>query len=177
MSSKGIQQLAADIARQKDKELQQEISERRHFESLGLDYAAVQRARAVSAAEAFAQAAEDRRIPYQLSLPGVNATLMSLRSREPIHPAEAAAAGVVGLVGWQRAPEPVGTQLEFEFSVPMNGIRRAVPLQGRTTAPIPAALDRMAGDRLMRILAVASMMGGAGAGAVAEAYDQDGSQF
>lgn len=37
--------------------------------------------------------------------------------------------------------------------------------------------EQMAGDRLMKILAVASMMGGAGAGAVAEVYDQDGSQF
>lgn len=177
MSSKGLQQLAADIARQRDKELKQEAGERRHFESLGLDYSAVQEARAAAAAEALAQVAEDRRIPYQLSLPGVNTTLMSLRSREPMHPAEAAAAGVVGPVDWQRTPEPVGTQLEFDFSAPMNGIRRAVPLQGRTTASIPAAPDRMAGDRLMKILAVASMMGGAGAGAVAEAYDQDGSQF
>lgn len=177
MTGKEAVRLHAEMKRQRDKEQKQEIIERHHFESLGLDYSAVQQARAAAAADQLARAAENRRIPYQLSLPGVNATLMSLRSREPVHPADAAAAGIVGPMGWQRVPAPVGRQLELDFSGPMNGIRRVVPSTAGTTAVISAEPKRMAGHKLMEMLVLASMAGGAGTGAVIEAYDQDGSQF
>lgn len=177
MSSKSLQWLAADIERQRRGELQQELKERRQMEAMGIDPSVIRAARATAAAEAMAQVLENARIPYQMEIPGVGSTLMSLRSREPSHPAEAAAAGVVGPVGWQRVPEPMSTQLELDFGGPMNGIRRTVPLQGRTVAVNSTEPERMAGDRLMRLLAYASMAAGAGVGVAAEVNDEDGSQF
>jgi hypothetical protein len=178
-SASALQRLAADIERRRRVELNAEIAERRHFEAMGLDYRQVLAARAVAAAQALEAAAAARRIPQQLSIPGINPTLMALRSREPLTPEEFAATGVVRGLGWRRAPEPIGEQLELSMEPQGRGnqiVRFQRPTDRAGTAPA-AAPPRMAGVTLSDVLGSLLVGGGLGLGSLAELGDQDGSQF
>lgn len=156
MSARGLQALAADIARRRDAEARAELAERRHFEAMGLDYREVQQARAAAALQALAAAQELRSAPQgQLLIPGLarDVTLMELRGPGPLSPAQEAAMGVVGPAGWQRTPQPVGQQLELDFRGVAPGVNQIVEFNR------PA--ERMAGERLARLLG-ASLAGGTG---------------
>lgn len=172
MSARGLQALAADIARRREAEARAELAERRHFEAMGLDYRQVQQARAAAAQQALAAAQELRNTPQgQLLIPGLarDVTLMELRGQGPLSPAQEAALGVVGPVGWQRTPQPVGQQLELDFRGVAPGVNQIVEFNR------PA--ERMAGERLARLLG-ASLAGGTGlVGIGLEVLDQDGSTF
>lgn len=151
--------------------------ERRDFEREGLDWTKVAEARRQAANDRLQRAVAQRHAlyPYQPSLPGINPTLMALRSREPLGPQEAAAAGVAG-VGWQRSPEPVGEQLSLDLRGAIPGSNQIAPFE-RAAVPAAEELPRMAGDRLMRAVLALGLGGSAGLGALAELNDRDGSQF
>ena len=177
-SASALQRLAADIERRRQAELVTEIAERRHFEAMGLDYRQVLAARAAAAAQALAAAAAARRVPQQLSIPGVNPTLIALRSREALTPEELDAAGVVRGLGWRRAPEPIGEQLELSMEPQGRGnqiVRFQRPVDG--AGPRAAAPPRMAGATLSDVLGSLLVGSGLGLGGLAERGDQDGSQF
>lgn len=168
------------LQKQRESELRAELAEARDFQRAGLDFAAVQAARRAAAGESLQRASELRRgSGYQLSLPGVNPTLMALRS-PLLGPQEMAAAGVMGYRGWQRNPETVGQQLELDLSGRSAAANAVVPLSrlapggngGRPPAappaspivmppgPTTAGALRLAGDRLPGLLA--AVLGGAG---------------
>lgn len=71
-----------------------ELDERGFLPDVPLS-AEVMNARRASFTEALLRAMEARRQPYQMLLPGMNPTLMQLRSREPLTAEEGAAAGVI----------------------------------------------------------------------------------
>lgn len=173
--------LAEDIARRQRSELAAQAAELRRFQEMGLDYGAVQQARAEAATQATLAAAAARREPQgQLLIPGLGkqVTLMELRGPGPMTPAQEAALGVVGPVGWQRAPVPVGQQLELDFRGMAPGVNGIVgfsrPAEQRVAAGGP---DRFAGDRLARALLLSAAGAAGGVGALWELADEDGSQF
>lgn len=116
-AARRLQQLSARTSRQRQGQFRAELEERRQFEDLGLDNEAVQRARAAAYLEAMAGVMEERREPYQLEIPGIKATLMSLRSREPMTDDEARAMGIV-LPIEPPARGPEGEQMEMNFDAP-----------------------------------------------------------
>ncbi len=99
---------------------------------------------------------------YQMSLPGMNPTLMALRSREPMTPAEAQAAGI--RAPWFRRPAPAGQQLEIDFTGRSSAANAVVPLPRPATQRAAATPGRMAGDQLARLLGL-SLAGAAAGGA------------
>jgi hypothetical protein len=172
-----------------------ESAEARAFEQAGLNYAAVQEARRREASRSLLQAAAKRGESYQLSLPGMNPTLMALRSPLGLSPQEMAAAGVVGY-GWQRSPEAVGQQMELslgDLAVAANArvpLRRPSPTAGGggrppgvppispiNLPPGPAAAGamRLAGARLPQLLAYA-LAGAGGAAGSWLSWDDGGTQ-
>lgn len=126
--------LAQELERQRRREDQQQLRERRDFEALGLDYGMVMQARREAAAEALQRAAQAQGTPYQPPLPGLNPALMAIRATDqPLTPLEQAAAGIAG-AGWQRSPEyVVHEQPDLETMLAHNGIK---PIQ----RPAPAAV-------------------------------------
>ena len=171
-----------------------EAAEARAFEQAGLNYAAVQEARRREASRSLLQAAARRGEPYQLSLPGMNPTLMALRSPLGLSPQEMAAAGVVGY-GWQRSPEAVGQQMELSLGNLAAAANARVPLQrpspttgggGRPPgAPPPSPINlppgpaaagalRLAGTRLPQLLAYALAGTGAAVGSWLSLNDDGG---
>lgn len=183
-SAGALQRLARELELRRNREATAERAERRHFEAMGLDYGAVQAARAAEARKALQRAMDARRMPEQLVIPGIDPRLMSLltalRYRGNPSPAEAMAAGVVGLRGFQRLPEPVGDQLEIDFSVrPGQGNRIVAfsrPAPGPAPGPTPLRA-RAAGSVLMDALLPLALGSGLGLGITAEVRDPDGSQF
>jgi hypothetical protein len=172
--------LFQSLQKQRESELRAELTEARDFQRAGLDFAAVQAARRAAAGESLQRASELRRgSGYQLSLPGVNPTLMALRS-PLLGPQEMAAAGVMGYQGWQRSTEPAGQQLELDLSGRSAAANAVVPLSrlapggngGRPPVappaspiamppgPTKAGALRLAGDRLPGLLA--AVFSGAG---------------
>lgn len=99
---------------------------------------------------------------YQMSLPGMNPTLMALRSREPMTPAEAQAAGI--RPPWFRRPAPAGQQLEIDFTGRSSAANAVVPLPRPAAQRAAATPGRMAGDQLARLLGL-SLAGAAAGGA------------
>jgi hypothetical protein len=95
-----------------------ELEERGFLQDAPLS-AEVTNARRASFTEALQRLMEARRQPYQLPIPGVNPTLMELRSREPISPQAAAAAGLEG-AGWQRVPQMAYATEQLEFTYPSS---------------------------------------------------------
>lgn len=160
--------LARTIELQRQDELRQELQERRAFEALGLDYGKVLEARRLSAQQRLAELSGQQPIPQQLNLPGINPTLMALRSAEPLTPVEAQAAGI--RAPWHQSPMAIGEQLELDLGViPQRptaapAANTVVPLV-RPVAQAPVA-DRMAGGRLARVLGGSALGGGALLGAL-----------
>ena len=171
------------LQKQRESELRAELAESREFERAGLDFGAVQAARREAAAESLQRASELRRgSSYQLSLPGMNPTLMALRS-PLLSPQEMAAAGVMGYQGWQRSPELVDQQLELDLSGRSAAANAVVPLSRLAPdgngaqppaappvspivmppGPTKAGALRLAGDRLPGLLA--AVLSGAGVAA------------
>lgn len=179
-SAGALQRLARDLELRRNREAAAERAERRHFEAMGLDYGAVQAARAAEARKDLQRAMDARRVPEQLVIPGIDPRLMSLltalRYRGNPSPAEAMAAGVVGLRGFQRLPEPVGDQLEIDFSARPGQGNRIVAFSRPTPGPTPPRA-RMAGSILADVLLPLGLGSGLGLGITAEARDPDGSQF
>lgn len=157
--------LARTIELQRKDELRQELQERRAFEALGLDYGKVLEARRLAAQQRLSELSNQPPIPQQLNLPGINPTLMALRSAEPLSPEEMVAAGI--LPPWHRSSMPVGEQLELDLNVgaqapavaPANNV---VPLVAPpASAGAASAGRRFAGSRL------AQVAGAGGVGGVA----------
>lgn len=74
--------------------------------------------------------------PYQPEIPGVGATLMALRSREPMTPEAMAAAGMVG--EYQRpVPLPVGVQMELPLDSVAIPVAQVTPEQVAANAIRP----------------------------------------
>jgi hypothetical protein len=165
-----LQSLANTVRIQREAEGRSESSERRMFEALGLDWSAVQQARREAARQSLERASASRGMPYQPSLPGMNPTLMALRSREALTPQEMAAAGVVG-VGWQPSTQPVGQQLEIDFTPrpqPNQARNVVVPLtRAHTQSAATGGPARFAGARLARLLGFSLAGGGGALGALA----------
>lgn len=177
--------LARTIELQRQDELRSEERERREFRALGLDYDAVQQARRLAAQQQLNELAARAQDPYQLSLPGMNPTLMALRSAEPLTPAEMQAAGI--RAPWRRSPMPVGTQLELDLNQaapravgqavaagPANAIVRLVPPATQGSG-VPAG-DRFAGQRLARVLGGSALGGGALLGALMQLLATEGEE-
>lgn len=169
--------LARTIELQRQDELRSEERERREFRAMGLDYDAVQQARRLAAQQQLSELAARAQDPYQLSLPGMNPTLMALRSAEPLTPAEAQAAGI--RAPWHRSPMAAGTQLELDLDQlasraagqaaaagPANAIVRLVPPAAQGSG-VPAR-DHFAGQRLARVLGVSGAGAAAALGALIE---------
>lgn len=165
--------LANTVRLQRDAEVRAELAEQRHFEAMGLDWGAVQEARRQAARQSMERASAERAVPYQPSLPGMNPSLMALRSRDALTPQELAAAGVVGY-GWQRSPEPVGQQLELDFAG-RQAANKVVELH-RPTAQraISGGSPRFAGQRLARLLGFSLAGTGGALGAVAGLMEPEG---
>lgn len=112
--------------------------ERRDFEALGIDPGPIFAARAAAAVKAMRQVAgrPDSYQPdsYQLNLPGVNPSLMALRSKEPTTAEEAAAAGILSYVAPARRTGD-SQQLDL-LAAPVAEVR---PVPAVTEAPAPQA--------------------------------------
>jgi len=141
-AAKRLQWLSAEISRQREGQLRADLKERRHFEDLGLDYGSVQRARAAAYIEAMAKVTEGRNQPYQLEIPGVNATLMSLRSREPLTADEARAMGIV-LPVEPVARVPAVDQMELNLDAPMAANQISPLMRQVTEESVPAPIDQL----------------------------------
>lgn len=161
--------LAHTIGLQRLAEGRAERAEARAFAALGLDWGAVQEARRQEALRQLAAAEQRRGEPYQVSIPGLNTTLMALRSREPLTPEQMQAAGL--RAPWQRSPLAAYQQLELDLGRPASmassPANNVVPLQARAAAaPAPAAApgmaERFAGQRLAELVGA----GGAGGAAI-----------
>jgi hypothetical protein len=186
-AARRLQQLSARTSRQRQGQFRAELEERRQFEDLGLDHEAVQRARAAAYLEAMAGVMEERREPYQLEIPGIKATLMSLRSREPMTDDEARAMGIV-LPIEPVARGPAGEQMEMNFDAPTaaNQITllprqvtgesvsdyidqlprlREQPRTSKAMRALPPGNTRMAGDPAIQAMALSILLGGAATGA------------
>jgi hypothetical protein len=182
-AARRLQQLSARTSRQRQGQFRAELEERRQFEDLGLDQEAVQRARAAAYLEAMTGVMEERREPYQLEIPGIKATLMSLRSREPMTDDEARAMGIV-LPIEPAARGPAGEQMEMNFDAPTaaNQITllprqvkgesvsghidrlprlREQPRTSKAMRGLPPGNTRMAGDPAVQAMLLSILLGGA----------------
>jgi len=120
--------------------------------------AEVMDARRTSFAEALQRVMEARRQPYQMSIPGVNPTLMQVRSREPGSPDAAVAAGLEGF-GWQRTPQPAYETEQLEFIYPahkkmptrrgQNSVDRQLAILGLLMAANPVAGSPAGGNEVV----------------------------
>jgi hypothetical protein len=159
--------LARNIELQRLAEERAEQSEARAFARLGLNWEAVQNARRQRAAEQLAAASQRRGEPYQMAIPGLNTSLMALRSREPLTPEQMQAAGM--RAPWHPSPLAAYEQLELGLGQPATVVippaNNVVPLQMPVVAP-PAAdapqIGRFAGDKLAQLVGA----GGAGGAAI-----------
>lgn len=169
--------LARTIELQRQDELRNEQRERREFLAAGLDYDAVQQARRLAAQQQLSELAARVQAPYQLGLPGMNPTLMALRSAEPLTPAEAQAAGI--RAPWHHSLMAVGTQLELDLSQPAPQVAQQASTGGPANAIVrmmpPAARgsrspagDRFAGQRLAQVLGTSGAGAAAALGALIE---------
>jgi hypothetical protein len=141
-AARRLQQLSARTSRQRQGQFRAELEERRQFEDLGLDHEAVQRARAAAYLEAMAGVMEERREPYQLEIPGIKATLMSLRSREPMTDDEARAMGIV-LPIEPVARGPAVDQMELNFDAPMAANQISPLTRQVTEESVPGPIDQL----------------------------------